>query len=104
MILAVFDQQSNRFVAEVNLSDRIFRFRFCHDQLALAARHRFGHGQRFRLQIEVAPQQCHQLPAPQAGTQFQIEHRQDAPFLRRFQVIPNLLRRDNLHFLLFFFR
>ena len=49
------------------------------------------------LDVHIIPPQGYQLPLSQAADQFQIEHGEQAPPLRRLQVGFHVLRREDFH-------
>ncbi len=54
--------------------------------------------------VKVSPEKSEQLSPSQAAGQFQIEHRQDVAVRSRLEISTDLLRLDDLHFLLYYLR
>ena len=99
VLFMLLHQQVHRLFGQADRPHRIGGFRLGDPHLTLQAPRRFRHRQGSGLHIEVSPEQSRQLSPPQSRGQLQVEHGQDAVFLRRAEIGPDLLRRKDPHLL-----
>ena len=100
VLLVLLHQQVYRLLRQRHLADRVFRFRLCHIQFALHAGDLLVHRQDALFYIQVLPLERQQFAPAQATGQLQIEHRQNAVFLRFLEVSADPLRREDSHLFL----
>ena len=100
MLLVLLYQQVDDLLRQRHLADRVFRFWFCHIQLALHAGDLLVYRQDALLHIQVLPLERQQFSPAQAAGQLQIEHGQNAVFLRFLEVSADPLRRQDGHLFL----
>ena len=100
VLLVLLYQQVYRLLRQRHLADRVFRFWFCHIQLALHAGDLLIHRQDALFYIQVLPLECQQFAPAQAAGQLQIEHGQNAVFLRFLEVSADLFRWEDGHLFL----
>ena len=101
VLLMFCDQQINGILRNGNFADGVFRFRACDVRFACAVAPRLlADGNRFVLNVQVRPLQRHQFSFAQSADELQIEHGQDTALLCCRQVGLDLLRRQDLHFVL----
>ena len=105
MLLVLCDQQIDGFLRNGNFADGVFCFRARDVRFACAvASGLLAYGNRLVFDVQVRPLERHQLAFAQAADEFQIEHRQDAALVGCRQIGFDLLRRQDLHFMLWNFR
>lgn len=105
MLLVFCDQQINGILRDGDFSDRVFRFRACDVGFAcVVASGLLADGNRLIFDVQVCPLERHQFSFAQSADEFQIEHGQDATLICCRQVGLDLLRRQDLHFVLWDFR
>ena len=101
MLLVLRDQQIDGFLRNGNFADGVFCFRARDVQFAhIVASGLLADGNRLVFNVQVRPLQCDQLAFAQTADEFQIEPRQDAALVSSGQVGLDLLRRQDLHFVL----
>ena len=100
VLLVLLYQQVYRLLRQRHLADRVFRFWFCHIQLALHAGDLLIHRQDALFYIQVLPLECQQFAPAQAAGQLQIEHGQNAVFFRFLEVSADLFRWEDGHLFL----
>ena len=105
MFLVFCDQQINGILRDEDFSDRVFRFRSGNVGFTcIVASRLLADGNRLIFDVQVCPLERHQFSFAQSADEFQIEHRQDAALVSSGQVGLDLLRRQDLHFVLWDFR
>ena len=92
------NQQVDRLLRKGQRSHGVACFRRTDHQFAVDAVHLFRDGKRFALRVQVRPLEGQQFSPPQAGGQFQIEGRDEAPALRFRKIHSDFLLRQDLHF------
>ena len=100
MLFMLLHQQVHCLLRQRHLADRVFRFRFCHIQLALHAGDLLIHRQDALFHIQICPLERQQFSPAQAAGQLQIEHGQNAVLLRFLEVPADFLRRQDGHLFL----
>ena len=105
MLLVFCDQQIDGVLWDGDFADRVFRF-WAGDVLfaCVVSPCLLADGNRFVFNVQVRPLERHQLALAQTADEFEIEHRQDAALVSSGQVGLDLLRRQDLHFMLWNFR
>ena len=99
------DQQIDGFLRNGNFADGVFCFRARDVRLAcVVASGLLADGNRLVFNVQVRPLQCDPLAFAQTADEFQIEPRQDAALFGCRQIGLDLLRRQDLHFVLWNFR
>ena len=105
MLLVFCDQQIDGILWNRDFADGVFRFRARDVGFArIVASGLLADRDGLIFDVQVRPLERHQLALAQAADEFQIEHRQDAALLGCGQIGPNLLWRQNFHFVLLDFR
>ena len=105
MLLVLCNQQIDGILWNRDFANEVFRFRACDIGFAcVVSSCLFADRDGLIFDVQVRPLERHQLALAQAADEFQIEHRQDAALLGCGQIGPNLLWRQNFHFVLLDFR
>ena len=105
MFLVFCDQQINGILRDGDFSDRVFRFRTCDVGFArIVASGLLADGNRLVFDVQVCPLERDQFTFSQTADEFEIEHWQDATLICCCQIGFDLLRRQDLHFVLWNFR
>ena len=98
MLVVLLDQQIHRSLGDRHQPHRVFRLGPGQFQRAVwVADILLAHGDRPLPDVHIVPPQGHQFPLPQAADQFQVEHGEQAPPIRRLQVGFHVLRREDFH-------
>ena len=99
------DQQIDGILWNRDFADGVFRFRACDVRFAcVVASGLLADGNRLVFDIQVRPLERDQFTLAQTADEFEIEHRQDAALVGCRQIGFDLLRRQDLHFVLWNFR
>ena len=98
MLLVLGNQQVDGLLRDADLSDGRFRLGTRERQFTVGILDvLLADGDGLVRDIEVTPQESGQLTFAQSADQFQIEHGQQAPFVRGVEVGLDMLRLENLH-------
>ena len=101
MLLVFCDQQIDGILWDGDFSDRVFCFRARDVRFAcIVSPCLFADGDGFVLNVQVCPLERDQFTFSQTADEFEIEHRQDTTLRSSRQVGLDLLRRQDLHFVL----
>ena len=101
VFLVFCDQQIDGILRNGDFSDRVFRFRAGNVRFPrVVASGLLADRDGLIFDVQVRPLERHQFAFAQSADELQIEHRQDAALVSSGQVGLDLLRRQDLHFVL----